>query len=194
MDWLSNLLSSELIQAVLIFAVTGFVGWLFTAKGRLFYGVSHRHMYRVPDLQSGGFFPVRTQQIWLQNFGRGTLTDIEVLLNYKPQHYEIWNPRQYEEKVMPDGRVSILIPSMLGRETLTLSIIDTIHDIPVVLDVRSQSGLGRHMNMFPVVRLPSWIYYILWILILAGVSSLIFAALHFTGILEAFQMPSLEKT
>jgi hypothetical protein len=41
--------------------------------------------------------------IWAQNTGRGLITNIEVVLNYPPQHYEIWPQREYQVETNPMG-------------------------------------------------------------------------------------------
>jgi hypothetical protein len=41
--------------------------------------------------------------IWVQNTGRGLITNIEVVLNYPPQHYEIWPQREYQVETNPMG-------------------------------------------------------------------------------------------
>ena len=136
-------------QAILLAIVTGLAGRWFTAKGRLVWAVSHQHWYRMPRLDDDGTFPVITQQIWFQNVGRAAIDAVEIVLNLKPQHYEIWSPRHYETTSLPDGRFVLLIPALAGQEYFTISMIDTIKELPAVINVRSKTGVARQLPMAP---------------------------------------------
>lgn len=172
---LNSIVQSDIFRAVAITVLTGLFGRLFTAKGRLLWSVSHAFTYHIRNLESGNF-PVLTQQILVQNFGGAALNDVEIVLNYPPQHYEIWRPRQFETKHTPDGRLAILFPTIAGHETLTINMLDTLRELPIVVDVRSSAGLGREVQMLPVIRLPAWVYGLIWLLIVIGVSALLYLA------------------
>jgi len=176
-ELLFAILGSDIFQAVLIVIATTMVGRLLTARGRLFWSISHQHVYLIRNLDSGNF-PVRTQQISVQNFGRVPLKDVEVVLNYPPQHFEIWAPRQYDTKQMPDNRLAIIIPNIAGNETLSISMLDTISELPVVVNVRSESGLGRQIDMMTVIRFPRWVYSLVYLLIIIGISTVCYFLLE----------------
>lgn len=175
--------SSELAQATILLIVTTIVGRLLTSKGRLLWAISYQHHYSMKRFDDSGVFPVRTQQIWFQNWGREPLEDIEIILNFPPQHYEIWSPRAFDSSLLPDGRLVIRIPNIAGKEMFTLSMLDTFNELPVILNVRSKSGLGRRIDMAPQLVLPRWAIFLLWSLIVLGATTALFIFIEAVGIL-----------
>ncbi|WP_395449048.1 hypothetical protein ACHMW7_03835 [Aminobacter sp. UC22_36] len=170
--------SSGIGQALTIAAITAAVGRTLTARGKLAWAVSHQHFYRMPRFRDDGFFPVRTQQIWFQNLGRAPVEGIEIVLNWKPQHYEIWDPRKYEEVIMPDGRFALMVDSLSGRERFTLSMIDTINDLPGIMNVRTKSGEVRNLIMAPQRVWPNRILWLVAALLLIGITTGVYLALQ----------------
>jgi hypothetical protein len=160
------------LQTIAIAILTALAARYLAPKGKLIWGLSHQHFYQMPRIE-GGNFPVRTQQIWFQNMGRAAIEDIEVVLNYPPQHYEVWDPRSFETLLLADKRLVLKFPSLYPREGFTLSMIDTISDIPQILHVRSKSGVGKAIEMRPQQVWPTWVLYVIWILIFVGVSALL---------------------
>lgn len=164
--------SNGLLQAIIIAVLSAVIARLVTPRGRLVWSTSHQHFYRIPNLQ-GGNFPVRTQQLWFQNVGRAAIEDIEVVLNWEPQHFEVWNPRAYNKTKLEDGRLVLTFPYLAAQEGFTLSMIDTVEDLPAVLSTRSKSGLGKAIPMAPQRLFPRWVSVALLALVLFGFSSLV---------------------
>lgn len=169
MEWLNSLLASPYTQPVVIAVITTLIGRIVLSRGKLSWGVSHMHFYQMPRLDDGGSFPVRTQQIWFHNPGRNAIEDVEIVLNWRPQHFEIWDPRLYAVMSLPDGRFAITVPTLAGSESFTLSIIDTFNDIPRVVNVRFKGGLGRLIEMIPQRVYPRWTIFCLLALTLIGI-------------------------
>lgn len=170
--------SSGIGQALTIAAITAIVGRTLTARGRLAWAVSHQHHYRMPRFGGDGFFPVRTQQIWFENTGRAPVEGIEIVLNWKPQHYEIWAPRKYGEAEIPDGRFALMVDSLSGGERFTLSMIDTINDLPGIMNIRTTSGAVKNLTMAPQRVWPNRILWPVGALILIGTTTVVYAALQ----------------
>lgn len=177
-DFATNIIKSQTAQALIIAAVIGIFARIFTPKGKLVWGVSHQHHYRMPRLGESGTFPVVTQQIWFQNLGRLSIENVEIVLNWKPQHFEIWDPRSYEQALTPDGRFVIKIPSLNRTEAFTVSMIDTINDLPAVINVRWNGGLGRMVRMGPQRVFPLWFNYLILALLFISLVSIIFFSLQ----------------
>lgn len=166
-----------LLQAIIIALVSALVARLFTPRGRLVWSTSHQHFYSIRNLE-GGNFPVRTQQLWFQNTGRAAIDDVEIILNYEPQHLEVWNPRAYTKAKLDDGRLVLTFPYLAAREYFTISMLDTIGDLPVLLMARSKSGLGKQINMGPQQIFPRWVSMVLWAFIFFGFSSMLWFAIQ----------------
>lgn len=155
-ELLSQAVQSGIGQALIIAVLTALVTRFFTPRGKVIWAVSHQHHYRVPNLNNGGFFPVVTQQVWFQNVGRSPIQELEIVLNWKPQHFEIWDPRKWDGEHLSDGRWVIRVPSLNAREFFTLSMIDTINDLPAVLNVRCMGGVSTNVQMGPQRLFPMW--------------------------------------
>lgn len=188
LETLQAFANSNLAQTLLIAAITAVAARLFTARGRLLWSVSHAHLYLVPRIDADGAFPVRTQQIWFENAGRAAIEDVEIILNYPPQHLEIWDPRVFTRENLPDNRVALRFPNLAGREKFTISMIDTFSDLPRVVSVRWKNGTGRFFPMAPQRVWPRRVLYPLLALWLVGVTACVFVALQ--GILAAVRIYS----
>lgn len=169
---------NPIAQAVAIFLLTAWLKNRLEPKGRLVWSVSHQHYYRIPRLDADGSFSVRTQQIWFQNLGRKPIDDIEIVFNWKPQHLEVWDPRQYNILSTPDGRHVLSLPNLSAKEFFTVSIIDTFGEIPEVISVRWKGGIGKSIQMAPTQVLPKFVLLILWLLIMIGFSAVVFTMLR----------------
>lgn len=178
MEWISGVLDSGFWQAILLAIGTSLVARAFTARGKLLWSVSHQHIYSMPRLDDEGRFPVRTQQIWFRNAGRASIEAIEIILNWQPQHFEIWNPRQFSTTTLPDGRLVISLPNLSGQEGFTLSLIDTFNDLPMVLNVRWKGGMGKNIPMMPQRVWPSWFNWISLIVSILGATTVLYVSLQ----------------
>jgi hypothetical protein len=163
---------SGLVQAILIAIATALLARFFQPKGKLIWSTSHQHYYSMRNLD-GGHFPVRTQQLWVQNVGKAAIEGVEIILNYPPQHLEVWSPRAYDQQVLEDRRLVLTFPYLASNEFFTVSMLDTISDIPVVLSTRSKSGLGKQIEMGPQRLYPRWIGLLLVLFACFGIGSLV---------------------
>jgi hypothetical protein len=177
-ELLRSFVTSNFGQAILIAFVTGIATRLLTARGKLVWSVSHQHFYSVPRIDPNGAFPVRTQQIWIQNVGRASIEQLEIVLNWKPQHLEVWVPRKYEEAILPDERLVLQFPTLAGGESFTISMIDTFRELPIVCNARWKAGLGRHIAMGPQQLWPSAVRYLVLALLLIGITTILYIILQ----------------
>lgn len=172
------------IISVILTTLIGLVGRIIAPRGRLKWGVSHQFAFAFPvtpqragqneQTEKGGgpgsekqevapvepaprTMLVRTREIWFQNIGRAPVTGIEVVLNYPPQHYEIWPQREYDQAVNPAGRLILKVRTLAFREQFTISMLDAQMDLPEVLNVRWDKGLGIQVPMGPQQIHPRWV-------------------------------------
>ncbi len=170
MKIISDILDPQFIQAILVFAITTIVGIILAAKGRLRFGISQGFKYNLRNLE-GPDFPVLTQQIWILNSGRATIDEVEIVFNFKPMHYEVADPRKYEESILPDGRMVLQFPYLAGQDHFTIALIETVRpELPWVVGVRCRSGLGRKWDLTPQRQLPNWAISFLWFTIMMGIT------------------------
>jgi hypothetical protein len=92
---------------------------------------------------------------------------------------------------MPDGRFALMVDSLSGRERFTLSMIDTINDLPGIMNVRTKSGEVRNLIMAPQRVWPNRILWLVAALLLIGITTVVYLALQWLipSALAAFAKP-----
>ena len=70
-------------------------------------------------------------------------------------------------------------PSLIGNEVFTISMIDTLRELPAVINVRSDEGLGKQVPMMPQRVWPPMFLYSLMAVLLVGFSALFYFLLQF---------------
>jgi hypothetical protein len=114
---------------------------------------------------------VHTRDVWVQNTGRGLVRDIEIVLNYVPQHYEIWPNREFQTAENPDGRFVIKIASLGSREFFAIVMIAARAELPFVANVRSSEGIARQVRMGPQQILSRPFIEVVRVLLFLGVAA-----------------------
>lgn len=174
-----NLLSNNLFQSIFILIITIFITKLATSKGVLIYGVPYQHYYSMPRLDADGKFPVITQQIWFENSGGATLEAVEVIFNWRPQHFEVWDPRSFSERFSADGKLVLEFPYLAARDSFRLSMIETFRqELPMVAAVRHKTGSGKLVVMQPRRILTIWLERLMISLLAIGVSAVLYLVLQ----------------
>ncbi|QRM45343.1 hypothetical protein [Rhizobium sp. BG4] len=161
---LLTILQSEIAQALIIAALTTVAAALLRRRGKLLYGVGNNFVYLVANPQAGQDgqaqnVPVATRQIWFENAGRETIKDIEIILNYRPTHFEVWTPRQWTSELIAHARLMIKLNSLNGGEFFQLHMLDfsTPAGLPDVVTVRWDGGVGKEVGMRFERDFPFWI-------------------------------------
>ncbi|SFN81056.1 hypothetical protein SAMN04488056_10289 [Cohaesibacter marisflavi] len=117
---------------------------------------------------------VRTIEIWVQNIGGATASDAEVILNYRPQHFDIWPPLQYKELVNSDGRFVVIVKKLHKRQHFTLSMLVVGGEIPHVVGVSWNQGLGKEVRIGPQQLFSPWVGRVFASLMFIGISSVLY--------------------
>ena len=180
LELVKTVTTSDIAQALIIYALTFFAGNVFTRRGRLAWAISHQHHFAVPlpGGAAGEIVPIRTQEIWFENIGRTSIDEIEIILNQPPLHFEIWMPREHTRAVLPDNRLSLKIPNLSGRESFILSVLNTAQDLPLILTVRWRDGVARQLPMAPRRVWPRWVHLLSGALALLGITTIIYGLLQ----------------
>lgn len=146
---------SEFLQTALIGLVVALVSHWLRPRGRLRWGSAHSHAFLMSSDQGPGYL-LRTQSFWFQNTGKSSLDDVEIILNYPPQHFEIWPARQFERRRLDNGRLLIAIPFLSAHEGITLSMLDARADLPEIVGARARSGPAKEIPMTMQRQWPTW--------------------------------------
>ncbi|WP_113180928.1 hypothetical protein [Agrobacterium cavarae] len=181
-----QIVSSQFAQAVFLAVFSVVVTQLLSAKGKLRWSVRHAHWYRLPAANSDGSdLSVVTQELWFNNTGRAVVENVEIVLNWKPQHYELWTPRDFSQQVLPDGRLIIRVPSLAAKEWFSLSLIDT-KQLPTIVNVRSRNGEAGEILMLPTRVFSQTINIVAAVMMLTGLATIIYALISVGKIVSNF--------
>jgi hypothetical protein len=177
MDLVSQILASRLVQTLALTFITVAAAQLALAHGKLRWSLRHLHWYKLPGAAANGdALDVVTQELWFQNTGRAPVEDVEIVFNWKPQHYELWGPRAHSEALLADSRFILRLPSLAAKEFVALSLLDT-RELPAVVNVRSKNSNARQLPIIPVRQFPQWFYLAATLLMLLGLSTAIYLML-----------------
>ncbi len=189
-DWIKDIVSTQFFQTLALTFITSITIKYSSDRGRLVWAVPHQHTYLMPKIGEPGTFLVQTQEIWINNTKSKEIYDIEIIFNWRPSHFEIWEPRAYEEKPHPDGRFSIFIPNFPKKDFMTLSILVTSGNMPSIIAIRSRDGAARKVNMAPLRVFPKWFNITVTILMVIGLISVIYGLVGLISLLMASGPPS----
>ncbi len=168
-DW-GNALVAFVAELILVLLVV-----LFTPKAKVIWGISHGFTYRLtwpnqPDLR------VQTQKVTVHNVGRAAASDVEVHLNFEPEHFNVWPTQNYETEKNPEDRFTIKFRSLGRNEHVSIEMLSTGDlEVPAVLSVRSPQGVAKMVAFAPLRVFPRAV-------------NLTFVVLAAIGILAIFYM------
>jgi hypothetical protein len=186
-EWLiERAQSSEVVAVALTFLIAALVRIF--RRGRLAWSISHQHTFIVPPEappeQPGDevvappvVLVIHTQDIWVQNTGHSPLSNVEVVLNYAPPHYEVWPQREFEAVRNPDDRLIIKVPSLGPREFFTIVMISR-EELPLVANVRSSEGVARRVRMGPQQILSRPFIELVRVLLFLGILAAVYIAVR----------------
>ena len=138
--------AQEKLIAFVLTLLTGLLDKALDASG-VKWGVLHGFSFSVPQT-NGKMGNFHTGTIFLQNSGRHPVNNIEVYLNYKPEHMQIWPPLIFEEKNTRENHHCIHINSLGRGEWLQIEMVSGI-SLPDVLRVRTPTGECKKVNWGP---------------------------------------------
>ena len=154
-------------------------------KSKIIYGFPHAFTYFVKNknknqTKSALFY---TNSIWIKNSGRTTATKIQIILNYKPDHYEFSQAPQYLETENPDGRFIVTIDFLAPKEETTMEMLSSNKENPLILNVKFSNGVAKPYSMRFLQVFSNWVNYSFFALMLFGIFAIIFFLIQFGKIL-----------
>jgi hypothetical protein len=172
---LLEILRSPEIISVALTAVIGAISTYLASSSRIVWGISHGFTFLVPNQQQGKTSaptPINTGSVFVQNLGRKTAENIEVILAYRPQHFEVWPVLNYEVAETPDRHFIVKIKNLGHREYATIELFSANNELPLTLRVRSPLGEAKKVNFAPMRVMPRWFNRSLILLVLLGLCAL----------------------
>lgn len=113
---------------------------LLQPRSKIIWSEPHTFTYLLPRAKEpGGTFNVFTKAIYLQNVGKQSASDVQVICNYEPQYYNLLPPLPHETETMDDKRFVIRANSLGPKEWFQIEILSE-ELLPNVLRVRTSTG------------------------------------------------------
>ena len=168
--------------------VIGFFIALFTRaiqpRARLIQSVRHQFHYLVqePVRNADGEIVSPTQNVKvvsvsIANTGRLPATKVELVFNWRPQFFNVWPLRHYEERVHFDNRYSIILDSLAPKESFGVNLLSVNREIPELCNVRSEQCEAVEREMIPQIVIKRPLFITLWILLTVGFFATIYIIL-----------------
>lgn len=169
-DWLiSAAKSPNIVAAILTFILT-IIHRIAQPRPKIVWGTSHGFSFIVPRTDPPGpDFLVHTQTVFIQNVGRESASDIEVILNYRPHNLSLWPQLVYSTTSNPENKYIIKIENLGRREFTQIEMLHSVGDMPAVLRIRTPRGECKQAPMAPMQVFPASVRFFLLITLLLGV-------------------------
>lgn len=166
------------MKAVLVSAVItiliGIVGRTLQPRAKLLWSQIHGFLFLVPVSDpTQPHVNYHTSSHMITNAGRETAKDIELILNFQPEHFEISPPLSYRGDLNPDDRFIIHLDMLGARDFFSLHMIGSL-PLPSLLRVRCSNGRDKNVQMRPTRIFSKGTQSIIAILMLVGAFSVVF--------------------
>ena len=157
------------IDGYILTALTSLlVGYLLTylkPKAKIYYWSPHFFSF---CLHNENNLKIQTDSLTVQNLGRESAKDIEIILSYKPDHFQFQPSIYFDIKENTDGFI-INIPRLEPKEHVILQLLHYKNVPPQLQTIRFNSGIAKQLP-FQISRIiPKWLCAMAWILIFAGI-------------------------
>lgn len=119
---------------------------------------------------------LQTDSLTLQNSGRKSATNIEIVHKETPDHFQFSQAIGYSEEINPNGEHIIKISSLGPKEFLNIQYLSHTK-VPNLLRVRSDQGSAELIQVQFQPLYPLYFKYVAGILMLSGVGLLIYWSL-----------------
>lgn len=190
--WIYELWQIPSVKAAIVTVILGILidigRRVVVPRGRVAWGISNNEYFILPAQPPAQptAINVLTRQIFVQNVGRAVAEDVEVTINFLPQHWHAFPPIL---QIMPNtqdrflrlqtkmlNRREYFIISMFNAQTATPGV-QTL--LPDVNTVRWKGGVARQVALVPQQQLPTWRARLLVAAMYFGFISALFIILRF---------------
>jgi hypothetical protein len=148
------------LMPVLITTIVGVVGYFVKPKVKLIWGqkTNFSHVLRP---KKDGDLPVRvsTSHYIVQNSGRASAKDIEIVFNYAPDEVSIWPQRAYKLEKNSEGRLIAKLDFLAPKEFIDVFLLSVANDLPELLNVKNPEFVGKAVNIGHHQIFPKVVYY-----------------------------------
>lgn len=172
------------IVALLVPFITFSLTSLLRAKAKLLLSIPHGFTYLIQqpllDGQGNVVNPTQTVKTYsavLQNAGRDTATNVELVFNWKPMCINIWPSRHFTEHIETDNRYVMIFDSLAPRETIGCELLAVNAELPDLVTARSDQCISQRIEMYPQPVVKAWQRRTATLLMLAGMALVVYLAI-----------------
>ena len=118
---------------------------------------------------------VHTHAVVLRNAGRKPATNVRLTHPFLPD-FQIYPAVAHNVQTLPGGEKEIVIPTLVPQEQITVSY---LYFPPVTWNqingqIKSDEGMAKVVNVLPTRQYPLWVQRILALLLLIGLTAVIY--------------------
>lgn len=139
-------------------------------KPRLLYWIPGSFIFELTQPQK---FSLRTDSLTIQNVGRESAENIEIIHKVRPDHFQFSTAVSYREETLASGEHIIHIPRVGPREFVNIQLL-SYTAMPVLLNIRSSEGPARQISVYLQRAFPLYVQYFAAFLILLGLGFLLY--------------------
>jgi hypothetical protein len=161
-------LIGHIITALLSF-ISGLALQRLADKPRLEYFVPGNFLFELKDPE----ITLRTDSLTIQNRGRKSASNIEIVHKVKPDHFQFSQAISYSEDFNPDGEHLIKIDNLGPREFINIQYLSHTQ-APFLRTVRSDQGPAKLIQVQFQVIYSKWVQAVAGVLMVSGAGFLIY--------------------
>jgi len=165
------------IFSLLVPLVTWFLSHIFRARAKLQIAKPHGFTFLVDaplkDENDRVLSPnqtVHTITHLVNNAGKETATNVELVFNWKPLCINIWPTRHFKEHTEKDNRYILVFDSLAPGELIGAELLSINQELPELVNVRSNQCTATTIEMYPQPVFPTWKRRLVAFLLFAGLA------------------------
>jgi hypothetical protein len=186
--WIQSPAVQENALALGVTLLGEFVRRVLAARAKVKWGLTHAFFFLIPyqhPPQPPEALPpapmpdlkVQVTTLVLQNVGRASAENIEIHLNYRPTHFEVWPTFDFSVSAGANGRFFIKLANLGDRERATIELMQIGAEVPRVIRVRTPIGEANQVPLDYNEVLPKWAQFVLFGIVLLGAFTIVRVAL-----------------
>ena len=158
------------IKSIVITGIVSFAGgWasqFVGPKTRLCYWFPHTFIYTV-SLENNQTLNIQTSSITVQNLGKKGAEGVEIIHTTRPDHFQIFPSRPFQEENAPNGEHFIKIENLGPKENFTIQIL-SYKILPILQNIRSKDGPAKQIPIQLQRLWPKWFNLTVFGLVVVG--------------------------
>jgi hypothetical protein len=175
-------LYSREIVSLLVPVLTAVLAWVMQRPPKVIWSIHNLRFFLAEETVAVENGPpqkknhaIRAASVFVQNSGRMAAQGVEIVFNWRPQHFNVWPQREYVEILNPDGRFIVKLSGLGPKEFLGIDVLTINAELPDLIQVRSGHGAGTRIQMHPQQIHPRWKLLLAACLMFVGFVALLWA-------------------